>query len=120
MTKEEFVSRQADAERRIRRLVSPLGIIYSIRLAVAGYGLYLLIPLFQYFNTEARAVILYELGACILVFAASFPWERYSKRRFVELAIKCPSCQSILVFLREEKTNETGICYNCGRKVFEE
>ena len=36
MTKEEFSALQVDSERRIRHRVLPLGIIYSIRVAVAG------------------------------------------------------------------------------------
>ena len=119
MTKEEFITQQADSERRIKLRVMPVGIIYSIRIAVAFGALVLPIPLFLYFNTEARTTILYVLGSCIMVFAMTFPWERYSKRRFVELAIKCPSCQSPLVFLFDLKTNETGICYSCGKKIFE-
>ena len=53
------------------------------------------------------------------MFAITFPWERYSKRRFVELAVKCPSCQSVLVFLHDEKNIDSGRCYNCGQQIFE-
>ena len=119
MTREQFISEQAKSERRIRRRCAPLGIIYCIRLATGGFGLYLLAICFKYFNTDARSTILWELAACISIIAITFPWERYSKHRFVELATKCPSCQSILVFLHDEKNVNSGRCYNCGQLLFE-
>ena len=120
MTKDEFREQQEESERRIRRSVFPLGIIYSVRLATAFCGICLLIPLLLYLGAaEVRNLVLWELAACIAGFTLSFPWERASKRRFVRLALKCPSCQASLVFLHEFKTNETGTCYNCGMKVFQ-
>ena len=123
MTHDEFLMQMSDAEREIRRHVLPLGIIYSVRLASGVAGPVLVVLLFLYFFTAARTAILFELGFCILLFGASFPVERQHKARFVRLALKCPSCQSCLVFLRNDRageaTLETGCCYHCGRRVFE-
>jgi hypothetical protein len=119
MTREEFVSQMTASEQQIRRRVIPLGFIYSMQLAVAFGGIALAACLFWYFTTAARNILLAELGICALLFFAAFPMERASRRRFISLAVKCPSCQSCLVFMREEKTLETGRCYKCGQRVFD-
>lgn len=122
ITREQFISRMRDSERGIRHRVVPLGIIYSIRLVSAFAGLVLSVLLFWFLATEARNTVLIELGVCILLFVGSYAAEWDGKRRFVRLALKCPSCQSCLVFLRTDqaaqKTLETGRCYHCGERVF--
>ena len=119
MTRDEFTMLTTGSERRIKRSIFPLGITYSVRLAFGGYGIYLIVLFFMHFNTEATSVILYGIVVCGFFFTVTFPWERYSKRRFVELSVKCPSCHSCLVFLQDENTLNTGRCYHCGTKVFD-
>ena len=119
MTREEFISLKKDSERRISRRVVPVGIIYSIRLVSPLAALILAALLWRFFSTEARTTILVELGVCVLLFVGSFPAEGDSRRQFSRLALKCPACQSCLVFVGAEKTVETGCCYECGQKVFD-
>ena len=119
MTREQFISQKKDSERRIVRRVVPVGIIYSVRVASAFAGMVLAVLLWRFFPTGARTTILIEFGFCVLLFVGSFPAERDSRRQFSRLALKCPSCQSCLVFVRAEKTLETGCCYDCGKRVFD-
>jgi hypothetical protein len=123
MTKDEFMSKMADAERDIRHSVVPLGIIYSVRLGSAFGIIYSAWLQWQMCGTDIQNPTLIAAGVCILLCAGSFPFERYSKRRFVRLALKCPECQSCLVFLRNDetaaKTLMTGCCYRCGKRVFD-
>lgn len=119
MTREEFASQITASEQQIRRRVIPLGLIYSIQLAGAIGGIALAVCLFQYYATAARNTILIELGICALLFFAGFPVARISKRRYISLSLKCPSCQSCLVFMPAEKTLETGQCYKCGQRIFD-
>jgi hypothetical protein len=118
MTREQFLSQKTEAERRIRHRVVPVGIIYSIRLLSVLAGVFFSVLLWTRFATGVRIVILSELGICVLLFVVGVRAERDSKRQFVELALKCPECQSCMVFNRAEKTVETGYCYHCGRRFF--
>jgi len=119
MTREEFISQQTDSERRIVRRVVPYGIIYSIRLVSAVAIVLLAVLLWIYFATDARNSILYELGFCLLLFVGSFPVERDTRRQFPRLGLRCPSCQSYLIFLDGRKTAETGCCHHCGERIFD-
>jgi hypothetical protein len=123
MTKEEFMTRMADAERQIRHSVTPLGIIYSVQLAGAFGLVYTAVLQWKFCRTDIQTATLLATGSCLLLFLGGFPWERYSKRRFVRLALKCPACQSCLVFLQRDaegqKTLDTGLCYHCGERVFD-
>lgn len=119
MTREEFLSKQAESERRIRRRVIPLGVIYFIQLASSVGSIILAVLLWIYFATDARNAILLELVFCVLLFAATFPAERDSKKHFARLGLRCPSCQGYLILNDGKKTAETGHCHQCGMRVFE-
>ena len=119
MTRDEFISHKTESELRISRQVIPVGIVYSVRLAAAFSSVVLAVLLFRYFSTDARTTILLAFGVCVLLFFVSFPAERHSRSRFFTLALKCPFCQSCLVFIRAQKTLETGCCYHCGKSVFD-
>jgi hypothetical protein len=123
MTKDEFTSQMADAERNIRHSVLPLGIIYSVQLASAFGLVYSAVLQWKFCRTDTQTATLLAIGCCLLLFLGGFPVERFSKRRFVRLALKCPACQSCLVFLRGDaegqKTLDTGLCYRCGKRVFD-
>ena len=118
MTREEFLLLQADSERRIKRRVIPMGIIYSIRLVSFPASIFLALLLWEYFATDARTIILWELGFCVLLFIGSFPAERDGRKHFARLGLKCPSCQKHLIFSFGKKTAETGRCYHCGERVY--
>ena len=119
MTQAEFVAKQADSERRIVRRVVPYAVIHSVRLVSALAVIVLTALLWRYFATEARTAILWELGACVLLFVVSFPLERDTRRQFPRLGLRCPSCQSYLIFLDGKKTAETGCCHHCGERIFD-
>lgn len=123
MTRDEFISEMSDAELHIRHSVLPLGIIYSVRLG-SFFGIpYSIFQQWKAFGMDVQMPTLLAVGSCILVCAATYPIERYSKKRFVRLAFKCSSCGSCLVFLRNDgtaaKTLDTGCCYRCGNRVFD-
>ena len=119
MTREQFTAQKTDSERRISRRVIPVGIVYAVRLISVPASVFLLVLLFRFSGTSARNTICLELGLCLALFIVSFPLERASKSRFFSLALKCPICQSCLVFIRALKTLETGCCYHCGTRVFD-
>ena len=118
MTRAEFLSRQTDAQRRIRRRVVPFGIVYMVQLGMFGFIPYLLQLLYRYFDTTARAPILYELGFCALLLASTFFVLRDGRRRYATLAPHCPACRAALVF-DHGKTAQTGCCWRCGTRVFD-
>jgi hypothetical protein len=123
MTKDEFISQMTGAEGRIRHRVLPLGVIYSVRLgAIFGFA-YSVVEQWKLCGRDIQTATLLAAGCCVLLCVATFPFERYSKKRFVMLATKCPTCGSCLVFLRNDtttaKTLETGCCYHCGKRVFD-
>jgi hypothetical protein len=113
-TRDEFIRQKVDSERQIRRRVIPLGIIYAIRLAIIPCGIQ---AAYLTWNTGSHIPVFCGLVFCALLFVISFPVERNNKRRFVELALKCPSCLSCLVF--EDETLKTGRCYHCGERIFD-
>jgi len=119
MNREEFLSKQAESERRIKRRVVPMGVIYAIRLASVFGGVILMALLCIFFTTDARNPVLLALGICGILFAASFPAERDSRMNFAKLALKCPSCQDFLVFIEGRKTAATGICPRCAARIFD-
>jgi len=117
------MSQMGSSERDIRRSVLPLGIIYSLRIG-SGFGVFYSAWLqWKVSGSDVQAVTLIAIGICVLVCFGTFPLERFSKSRFVRLALKCPTCQSCLVFLSNDstaaRTLETGCCYQCGKLVFE-
>ena len=119
MKREEFLSKQADSERRISRRVIPLGVIYFIRL-VSPVGILILALLLRiYFASDARNSILYELLFCVLLFVGSFLAEKYSRKQLSKLGLRCPACQGYLIFVEGKKTAETGRCHHCGAQIFE-
>lgn len=123
MTRNEFLSEMSNAERHIRHSVLPLGIIYSVRLGSFFGIFYAVFQQWKSFGVDIQTPTLLALACCILLCAATYPVERYSKRRFVRLAFKCSCCGSCLVFLRNDetaaKTLDTGCCYHCGNRVFD-
>jgi len=119
MTREEFISRQVESERRIRHRVIPFGVIYAVRLASPVCIIILAVLLWICFETEARNLIFLELVFCVLLFAATFLAERNSRKQLGRLGLKCPSCQGYLIFSDGKKTAETGYCPHCGARVFE-
>jgi hypothetical protein len=119
MNLEDFLSKQAESERRIRRRVLPMGLIYAIQLASIFCAVVLVVILWVNFATDARNTILLALGICVLLFAAGFPLGRDSRKQFAKLGLKCPSCHNYLVFIDGRKTAETGRCPHCGVQIFE-
>jgi hypothetical protein len=119
MTREEFLSKKADSERQIRRSVIPFGLIYSIRLVSPVCIIVLAVLLAIHFGTAARKTILFELLFCVLLFGITFPVERDGRKRFARLGLRCPSCQSYLIFTDGKKVAETGRCPHCGALVFD-
>jgi hypothetical protein len=119
MTREEFILEKSESERQIRRLVIPVGIIYSLRIGAILGLIYCAVLLWEFFGTPVPTRILLVIGFLVLLFGISFPAARYSYRRFAQLSLKCPFCQSCLVFDRADVTTKTGCCYHCGKKVFE-
>ena len=120
MNRKEFLLKQAESERLIGRRVIPIGIIYATRLALTVCCIILMLFLWVYFTTEARNIIFFMLGTCILFFVASFPIARDSRRQFKKLSLKCPSCQYYLVFINGKQAAETGRCPHCGVQIFDE
>src|SRR5438552_13425581 len=98
MTRDDFLSKQADSERRIRWRVIPLGIIYSIRLVSPVCSMILAVLLWIYFGIDARNIILAELVFCVLFFGGSFLAGRDSRRQFAKRGLRCLSCESYLIF----------------------
>lgn len=119
MTRDEFVSKKSESEQRIRCSVVPVGIIYAMRLGAVFGLIFCGVIQSKFYGTDFNKTILFALGILVALFAVSFPAARYSRRRFEQLALKCPSCQSCLVFHRASKTVETGCCYHCGKRVFD-
>ena len=119
MTQDQFISQKIDSERRIRHRAVPVGIIYSIQLASVPASILLAVLLWRVFATGAWTAILCGLGGCVLLFVVGVRAVQDSRRQFVRLALKCPECQSCLVFSQAEKTVETGCCYHCGRRFFD-
>src|SRR5437879_5503789 len=122
MTKGEFMLQMVGSERAIRRSVVPLGIVYSLRIG-SGFGVFYSAWLqWKVSGTDIQPATLVAICVCIIICVGTFPLERFSKGRFVRLALKCPTCQSCLVFLRNDsdaaRTLETGCCYHCGKPVF--
>ena len=117
------MSQMGSSERDIRRSVLPLGIIYSLRIG-SGFGVFYSLWLqWKVSGWDIQPATLIAIAICVLVCFATFPLERFSKSRFVRLAVKCPTCQSCLVYLSNDstaaRTLETGCCYRCGEPVFE-
>ena len=119
MTQDQFISQKIDSERRIRHRAVPVGIIYSLQLASVPASILLAVLLWRVFATGAWTAILCGLGGCVLLFVVGVRAVQDSRRQFVRLALKCPECQSCLVFSQAEKTVETGCCYHCGRRFFD-
>jgi|ERR1035441_8545175 hypothetical protein len=103
MTREQFISQKTESERRIRHGVVPVGIISSIQLVSVPASIFLAVLLWRFFATGASTAIFCGLGLCVFLFVVGFRAERDSRRQFVRLALKCPECQSYLVFNRTEK-----------------
>lgn len=118
MTREEFLSKQADSERRISWRVLPLGVIYFIRLISLVASMILALLLWTYFATDARKIILFEAVFCVLLFVGSFVAERHGTRQFARLGLRCSYCQGFLVFIDGKKAAATGCCPHCGERVF--
>ena len=119
MTRNEFLLKKRESERRIRRRVIPLGVIYSIQLVAAPASIVLMVLLWKYWDTEARNIVLTESVFCILLFAGSLFAERDSRRHYDRLALRCPFCGICLVFIPGKKTVDTGLCYSCGKRIIE-
>lgn len=119
MTRDEFMSQKSESERRIRRRIVPVGIIYAVRLASVFGLIYCGVLQWRFYGTAVYMPMLFAVGFLVLLFGLSFPVARNGYRRFVQLALKCPFCQSCLVFNRAAKTVETGCCYHCGKRVFD-
>jgi uncharacterized membrane protein YagU involved in acid resistance len=119
MTRDEFVSKKSESERRIRRSVVPVGIIYAIRLASVFGFVYCGVIQWRFYGITLYKPMLVALGLLFLLFGVTFPLARTSIKRFKRLALKCPACQGSLVFTWATKTVETGCCCHCGQRVFE-
>jgi hypothetical protein len=119
MTRDEFVSQKSESERRIRLSVVPLGIIYSVRCA-SFLGLICCgVIQWKLYGSGVYAPMPLAVGFLVLLLGLTFPLARASIKRFRRLALKCPACESCLVFSRAMKTVETGCCYQCGQRVFD-
>ena len=126
MTREEFLKKQGDSERRIKRRVIPLGIVYTVRLMspfVIVFLALLLPGIWQLGDARIRVEFVMAIVCFILFFVGSFPLERDTKTQFQRLALRCPECSSYLVFIRYDtegsKALESGCCYYCGKRVFD-
>jgi hypothetical protein len=106
----------------MRHTVPPLGIIYSVRLGALFGVVYAAVLQWKTLGADVQTPTLLAIGCCVLLCVVTFPFERYCKRRFLRLALKCSACGGCLVFLRDDDTGartlETGCCFHCANRVF--
>jgi len=126
MTKEEFISRKTDAERRIKRFqIVPWGIFFAVYsamfLALPSLLVLLCVAVFKHYPPHARAIILWEIAACGLL-TGIIQFQIWNARRrtvdtLTELDLKCPSCHK---FVNLRSTAKSGLCWNCGARIFDQ
>jgi hypothetical protein len=123
MTRNEFFKLQRDAERRIRRRVIPHGIFYAVMLAMIealiGLAIFLFFRPYTRYPPAACIPVLWAMGICTGVLLLCPFLLRRTHRKFLALAVRCPSCGFALVFGESNKTLSTGNCCHCGARVFD-
>jgi hypothetical protein len=125
-SKEEFLSRQAAAERKIRRRVIPFPIVWSAEIGLL-MGIVVLAPLLFLVAflsdyapndlADIRGRLIWGLASCISLYCLCLLANHAGRRRFVELALKCPKCDRCLVF--DGEIAATGRCPRCGQRLFD-
>ena len=122
MTKEEFISRGAAADRLTKRI--PWWLLMCATCSGTFAIIYLLIylcvlPFTDYFSYALTPVLL-ALGFCVFLFCvlpfADWLW----KRKLTKLGLKCPSCHKIFWNVSLKTTVETGQCHYCGERIFDQ
>lgn len=84
-------------------------------IGCAGYTIYLIVLLLQYFATEALSVILWQLGFCSLVIGGILVADRDWRRKLRKSGWDCPSCHKWL----DAAVADTGCCSHCGERVLD-
>ena len=125
MTKEEFLSRQKEAEDEIRnknQFIPWLSFIVTIAMfmAIPSLGGMLFFTLFH-------NVIVYELpweiAFCLLVLGLTHCERRYTRQKMAALlrglGLRCPACARSPIFEKGKVTAETGKCWHCGERFFD-
>ena len=115
MTKDEFISKHKAVQHDLTHLgFIPWGIVFAIELGMVGYSVYLVVLLFQYFDTDALFPILWQLGFCLLIIGGFLMADRIWRRRVRRSGLHCPSCGKWL----DSDVADTGRCSHCGERVF--
>jgi hypothetical protein len=124
MTKEEFLSRQREAEDQIsnkNHFIPWLSFMVTIAMfmAIPLLGGMLILTLFHH-------VIVYELvweiAFCLLVLGLTHCERRYTRQTTVAilqgLGLRC-ACDRSPIFGMGKVTAETGKCWHCGERFFD-
>ena len=125
LTREEFLSRQAVAEARVKRcqiVPWPLfgAVYFALFLAVPGSVIYEFILILRNDPYPDRMRVFFLAAFCVLL-AGVMQYQLWNARRIAkaavnELNLRCPSCHRSLYRMMGGGKTE---CPHCGAKVFE-
>ena len=109
MTKEQFVRKRAEFERRDRRFnIIYLTLFFTVLLAA--------IPLSDYIPQRYEGE--FAIGYVILLTANAAIMMFYNRKQAARVGLVCASCKGGLLNMSGQIAVATGTCPHCGRPAF--